>query len=280
MERPVLSASQIQAYLACPLKYRFQYVDRIERPWRAAALAFGTSVHAAIEAFHRSRMNGGILSLEGVLATFEADWYAENLGPLVFAERESKEGLCEKGREMLAVYLAAQDGAPPPAAIEEPFEVELFDPETGEVLEVAFRGYIDLVEADGTVVDLKTAARSLDAGGLERHLQLSCYALVALLQTGRVPPLRLDVLSKTKQPRFERLPTTRSRADLAWTARLIREVAAAIETEHFFPSPGWPCSTCEYYGHCQRWRGDGHLPPPTHQIVQLEQGGGVGPAAA
>ena len=45
----VISVSQVNAYLACPLKYRFQYVDKIPRPWRAAAMAFGSSVHAAVE---------------------------------------------------------------------------------------------------------------------------------------------------------------------------------------------------------------------------------------
>jgi hypothetical protein len=59
MEPPrVLSVSQVNAYLACPLKYRFQYVDKIPRPWRVAAMAFGSSVHAAVEWFHRERLAG------------------------------------------------------------------------------------------------------------------------------------------------------------------------------------------------------------------------------
>ena len=57
MEPPrVISVSQVNAYLGCPLKYRFQYVDKIPRPWRVAAMAFGSSVHAAVEWFHRERL--------------------------------------------------------------------------------------------------------------------------------------------------------------------------------------------------------------------------------
>ena len=52
----VLSVSQVNAYLGCPLKYRFQYVEKIPRPWRPAAMAFGTSVHAAVEWFHNERL--------------------------------------------------------------------------------------------------------------------------------------------------------------------------------------------------------------------------------
>ncbi len=59
MEPPrTISVSQVNASLACPLKYRFQYVDKIPRPWRVAAMAFGSSVHAAVEWFHRERLAG------------------------------------------------------------------------------------------------------------------------------------------------------------------------------------------------------------------------------
>jgi CRISPR/Cas system-associated exonuclease Cas4 (RecB family) len=150
-----------------------------------------------------------------------------------------------------------------PVAVELPFEVDLADPETGEVLEVRLRGIIDLVEEGETLADLKTAARTLEQGGLERHLQLSTYALAFFLLHGVIPKLRLDLLLKTARPRLERHPTSRSLQDLSWTAQLIREVAAAIQTEHFFPNPSWRCSECEYFAHCQAWRG---YEPPKAEI--------------
>jgi len=265
MDEPrTLSVSQVNAYLACPLKYRFQYVDRIEKPWRASALAFGSSVHAAVEWFQKQRQFGKIPDATEVLKIFDADWYAQNLEPLVFSERESKDGLLQKGREMLQLYVTEQADTPVPEAVEQPFEVDLHDPETGEVLDVRFRGFIDLIEQDGTVVDLKTAGRSLESGGLERHLQLSAYALAGLILTGTIPKLRLDMLFKTVRPRFERLQTSRTVSELAWVAQLIREVALAIQTEHFFPNPSWRCCECEYFAHCQAWRG--YEPPPTESL--------------
>ena len=275
MELPVISASQVNAYLGCPLKYRFQYVDKIPRPWRVAAMSFGTSIHAAVEWFHRQRMVGGMPTAEQVERMFEADWYAQNLEPLVFSDRESRDGLLEKGRAMLRLYVSEQETHPAPAFVEQPFEVEVHDPETGEVFDLRLRGFIDLVEQDGTIVDLKTAGRSLEAGGLERHLQLSCYALASLIATGSVPKLRLDMLYKTVRPRLERLETTRTTNELAWTAQLIREVALAIQTEHFFPNPSWRCQECEYFAHCQRWRG--YAPPKSTTLetaVVAEEGAG------
>ena len=276
MEPPRTSSlSQVNAYLGCPLKYRFQYVDKIPRPWRVAAMAFGSSVHAAVEWFHRERLAGRSTDISEVLKVFDADWYAQNVEPLVFSERESKDSLAEKGRSMIQIYVESTNGTMP-VAVEQPFELDLADPQTGEVLDVRLRGIIDLVEEGETLVDLKTAGRTLEAGGLERHLQLSTYALAYLLLHGSIPKLRLDMLLKTTKPRFERHETTRSVEDLRWTAQLIYEVWLAIETEHFFPNPSWRCTECEYFAHCQQWRG--YQPPRDGRIVPLESlnGKGVG----
>ena len=121
-----------------------------------------------------------------VLSVFDADWYAQNMEPLVFSERESREALAEKGRAMLQLYVESANGAKP-VAVEQPFEIDLADPETGEVLDVRLRGIIDLVEEGDVLVDLKTAGRTLEKGGLERHLQLSTYALAYLLHHGSDP---------------------------------------------------------------------------------------------
>ena len=248
-----ISISRVQAYLACPLKYKFEHVDRIPKPWRAAALAFGGSVHAAIEWFHRERLEGRTPDPEGAVSVFDADWYAQNLEPLIFGDSETKEVLTEKGRALVRLYV---DQAGIPEAVEAPFEIELHDPVTGEVLDLRLRGRFDLLEEGGVVVDVKTAARCLDDRGILQHLQLSAYALAYLTLRGSVPKLRLDQLLKTKVPRIERKETARTVEDLAWPAHLIRRTAGAIASGHFYPNPSWRCSECEYFAHCQAWRGE------------------------
>jgi putative RecB family exonuclease len=155
---------------------------------------------------------------------------------------------------MLRLYLV--DDHAQPTAVEDAFDCDLLEPVTGEVLEVRLRGRIDLVEEGDTVVDLKTAGRTLEQGGLERHLQLSVYALAFFLLHGTIPKLRLDVLLKTKVARFVRLSTSRTLEELAWTARLIERVVRAIRAGHFFPNPSWRCTECEYFAHCTAWRGE------------------------
>jgi len=248
------SVSQISCYLGCPLKYSFQYVQQLSKAFRPAALAFGASIHSAIEWLNKARLAGAEPSLEDVYQVFEADWFAQNLDPLQFHPTDTKESLEAKARAMLEVYLAATQGSRP-IAVEEGFSLDLCDPETGEVLDVPFKGFIDLVEEDGTVVDVKTAARATPQEDADRHLQLSSYALARCQRTGEIPKLRLDVLLKTRSPRLERIETSRTSAELSWTARLIERATHAIEEGHFYPSPSWRCTECEYQAPCQGWRG-------------------------
>lgn len=250
-----ISATQLQCYLGCPLQYRFRYVDKLPRPWRAASMAFGTSIHAAIEWFHRERIAGRIPHPEGVVSIFLADWYAQTVEPLIFSKDESKESLAEKGVQMIRVYVDAAAAAAVPSAVEERFSVGLVDVESWEELDVALHGVIDLIESDGTVVDLKTVGRAFDVVGLERHLQLSIYALAVVVRDGTIPKLRIDALLKTKVPRLERYETMRTPADLSWTAQLIMGVVRSIDAGLFFPNASWRCAECEYYGHCNLWRG-------------------------
>ncbi|MCB1282220.1 MAG: PD-(D/E)XK nuclease family protein, partial [Salinibacterium sp.] len=247
---PSVSISQVQSYLFCPLKFRFQYVDKLAFPWRPGALAFGTSIHAAVEWFLKELMAGRFPNVRQVQDLFRADWYAQNLEPLVFAKGETEESLADKGAELLALFL--NHNRLPPVAVEERFEIELADPETGELLGTEFRGYMDCVEEGPVLVELKTAARAYDDGSIARHLQLSAYALVVFLKTGVIPELRLDVLVKTRLPRYDCNPTTRTVEDLAWTARLLDRVARAIDGEHFFPNPSWRCTECEFFAACQQ----------------------------
>jgi len=248
------SVSQIQCYLACPLKYRFQYVEQLPKAFRPAGLAFGGTIHAAVEWLGRARMQGEEPRLEDLLQVFSDDWFAQNLDPLEFSPGESKDSLERKARVMLEVYQQATTGRRP-AAVEEHFALEIADPQTGECLGIPFRGIVDLVEDDGTLVDLKTAARAMPQADVDRHLQLSTYALAVCLRTGSVPKLRLDVLLKGSKPRLERIETSRSVPDLAWTAHLLQRTSWAIEEGSFFPNPSWRCTECEYREPCQGWRG-------------------------
>ncbi|MCD4653025.1 PD-(D/E)XK nuclease family protein [bacterium] len=59
-DEPHLSYSQINTYIMCPLKYRFSYVEKIERDFTPAALPFGGAMHEVLAAYYISVKNAGI----------------------------------------------------------------------------------------------------------------------------------------------------------------------------------------------------------------------------
>jgi hypothetical protein len=57
-QQPHVSFTQLDAYLRCPLRYRFTYVDRIPPDFVPAALAFGSGIHGAVGYFYRQAQKG------------------------------------------------------------------------------------------------------------------------------------------------------------------------------------------------------------------------------
>lgn len=251
---PTISASQITSYLLCSLKYKFHYIDKIPRPWKSIALAFGSAIHSALEAWQLSRLAGDEISEEEVRRTFMADWEAELSGDVRVKDDDEPAVLVERGQALikLAMDTLRHD---PPQAVELPFLVDLFVPDNGGVLPVKLRGVFDLLLAGDRLVEMKTAAKRYDQTTVDRNLQLSAYHYAYTELTGRSPEIHVVTLLKTKTPKVETFKTTRSPSHTAWFLHLVREIHAGISNNLFFPNPSWPCSDCEYAENCREWRG-------------------------
>src|SRR5262249_16406521 len=75
----------------------------------------------------------------------------------------------------------------------EPQAVEL--PVEGEIAGVKVRGIVDVVDANGRVLDFKTAAKRPQGVPPEYRLQLTTYAMIT---PGASGSCRLDTVTKTK----------------------------------------------------------------------------------
>lgn len=249
-----VSVSQIQAYLTCPLKFRFRYVDKVESAWKSAGLVLGTSVHAAIAWLAEQRMKGvEAIEVEEVLRIFRADLEAQFMGPVLTKDGEMVEDLACQGAALLRLWIEN----PSPGKVvgaEVSFEVDVVHPETGEILPKPLVGFIDLVEesVDGssTIIEVKTAARRWSEDDLARNIQATAYHYAYGVVAGQSPKVRFDVLLKTKTPRLERHGVERGPKDHVRFFALATEVLRSIEAGAFHPIPGWPCAECEYAAHC------------------------------
>lgn len=266
-EKRPLSASSLALYSACPRKYAFRYVHRLIPEHRPAALAFGSAVHSALEVLHLMRMDGEkLVDPTKLVRTFRADWQAQVDTGLSFKRDESADTLRAMGEQLVVEY-ARWLGDRPIVAAEQPFEIDLVDPETGEVSDERLRGYFDLVLPDDVVAEVKTAARRFDEGTLARKIQFTAYAYAWRQMRGRDPTILIVSLLKQQRPQLMENVAPRTKEDDSFFFHLALDTADAIRARAFPPNVCFMCSDCEYATACRAFRRPDqnealHEPPP------------------
>lgn len=245
-----LSVSQINLYLMCSLKYRFQYIDELPKTFKSSGLAFGSVMHSALEWFHKEMMKGKEIPLEALYKIFEVDWYAQKADAEIrFKEGEDEMRLSVLGKEFLTLYhnlpLRKIKGA-------EIFFHNLPLGNNGDKLEVPLEGIIDLVEEDDTIVEFKTSARKIDAQTLKDQLQLTAYSYAyEMLFRKRPKSLKIINFIKTRTPKMVTLETTRGKEDYEKLFSMARDVLKGIKAGVFFPRQSFMCKDCEYGRECK-----------------------------
>ena len=242
------SASQLACYARCPRQYRYRYVEGREAESKNPALAVGTAVHGAVAWWFESRKVGHEPDHAAALRILRADLGAALASPDYRVDGNEAATLLAEAEKLLALFLAHLDDLEV-VTVEERFELHLLHPDTGEPLPRPLVGFLDLVLADGTIVELKTAARAYGTNELVTNLQFAAYRYVA--REHERPDVRLVSLVKTKAPKVQEVslrPATSMSAE--WFVRVVAEVEAAIAAGVFPPTPGMSCATCDYRAPC------------------------------
>jgi len=255
-----LSVSQINLYLLCSLKYRFQYLDELPKPFRPSALAFGSSIHAALSWFHDQVVKGNGMvegvTVERAAKIYGADWFAQTLDTKIHYERgQSASHFAALAKELLTIYIARpQTGI---KASEVHFNVPLANPQGGAPLEVSLEGFFDLLTCDEGIVEFKTSGQTLTSRDADSHLQLTAYSYAYEALYHRPPAaLKIVDLVKAKKPKMVVLETVRTKADHQRFLALAKEVFGGIRNGVFFPRTGYWCRDCEYLRQCRAWKGN------------------------
>jgi RecB family exonuclease len=227
-----LSASDIETYRSCPLRYKFARVLRIPSE-QTVHQRFGIAVHQVLERYHSE----GGSTLEQLLGLLDAGWRRGGLG-----EGAHERELQEKARAALTRYharLAAQDSQP--AWFERQFSFRLGPHH--------LRGRVDRVDrlADGAearyeLIDYKTS-RPKTAEQLSDDIQLSLYALAA----------REDWQLESSQQAYYyvlddlKVPVPRNDRDAEAVTDVVLEVGEGILAQAFEPTPSQrACAICDY----------------------------------
>src|SRR5581483_10142375 len=106
-------------------------------------------------------------------------------------------------------------------------------PVQGEIAGVPVRGYIDMLEVDGTIRDLKTASKSPSGVSPDYAFQLATYRQLAPGATGNA---RLDTLVDTKTLKLVQIEYTVTIADQFLTQHLYPKVREGIREGLYYPN--------------------------------------------
>jgi DNA helicase-2/ATP-dependent DNA helicase PcrA len=238
----MLSASDIEIYRICPLRYKYARVYSIPRD-QTLPQRFGILVHQVLERFHsriaseeatNGERGGGEASIDSLLALFETGWRRSGLG-----DSNEERQLHEKAVDALSRYherFRSEEAAP--VWFERSFSFRI-----GEHL---LRGRVDRVDrhSDGSfeLIDYKTG-RARTAAQLKDDIQLSLYQIGAK---------RSWKLEASKQSYYyvlddEKVPLVPSDEDVERVEKTALDVAEGIRAQRFEPTPSYTaCSTCDF----------------------------------
>lgn len=226
-----VSFSQFNSYKMCPQLYRFRYLLKLPNPMSHAA-NFGSSLHNTLNIFYQSVKNGKIMSLEDLHDLYLRCWIPTGYTSIAHHNARKK-----KGWEILDDYYQQNQPFITPAFLERGFTVK--------VNNVDIIGRIDRIDQleDGTyeIIDYKTGTFKKNAK-LDKDLQLSIYALAARDIFGlNVSKLSLYFLGDNLK-----VSTERTDEQLDQCIQKVEELINDIHQADFAPTPGFPCSYCEY----------------------------------
>jgi len=246
------SYSALSTFLTCPLKYKYQQIDKIKTP-QSAEQAFGSLIHRTLKYAH-TPASKGYPGKEEVINFFSQGWDSET-----FQKEEGERGFFEDGIGILSSYMdsLSEEEKKRSIALEHRFIVKVGGHTLG--------GAIDRIDRTGTgfeIIDYKTSRKIPPQKEIDKDLQLSIYLRAFIAQW----PSLFDKLDSAENVRLSlsylrhglRLTTTRTKEDLkkidAEILDIIRQVEEAVQKEQFDPRLNALCDWCDYQKICPLFR--------------------------
>jgi putative RecB family exonuclease len=252
-----ISYSALDTYQTCPLKYKFQEIDRIKVS-KSKEAVFGSVLHATLKFVHKP----GILSptLEQALDYFSKNWNSE-----VFADELEERAAFSQGVQIIQDYYKKNDLSKTNIVdLETRFNIEIgrvkpsadghaVKDETHIVSGIIDR--IDKTEDGYEIIDYKTTKKMPSQEKVDNDLQLSIY-LHGFLDRY---PKEIENLDKIKVSLYYlkhgvKLTSTRTLEDLKKSEQLFLDTIKIIESGKFEPVISPLCDWCGYQNRCPMWK--------------------------
>ena len=235
------SASALNTYEDCPLRYKFQYVLLVPSSPRTY-FSFGQAVHSVIEQLSRDNLNGVPFSKERALALLDANWDSSAY-PSRTQEAEDK----RKADLLLDTFLDWQAKNRHTILVAE----QRFRFRLGER---NMTGYIDRIEQqpDGglVVIDFKTGSKpsNITKAGIREDIQMNVYCMAVQAMYGKVP-VRASLYYLKDDKTIDYIPDDES---IAAFKERVSGMISAVCSEEFPARPSYiGCQRCDYRDLCE-----------------------------
>jgi hypothetical protein len=244
--------TRLLAWLDCPRRYRFSYLDRPQPPkgpaW--AHNSVGASVHNALRDWWlldpRRRRPAEARRL------VERGWIDQG-----FRDVEQSAAWRERAADMVERYVAGLDAGTEPLGVERTVSFR--------TRRLVVSGRVDRIDsrgADAVVVDYKTGRRVLGVDDVRGSLALALYACgvertlrrrVRTVELHHLPTATVSSYEHTEASLARQVARAEALASEAVAAerQLAADPARAAAADVLFPArPGPRCGWCDYVAHC------------------------------
>ena len=249
--KQTVSASRLNCWLQCRLKFFFRYVLKLTKP-KTAALHYGSVLHLVLQQWNLARWRRQPFDIAKLKQVFETGWADQTQIDWDGEETDQKNNAwLVLERYFTETPIKAEEL---PEAVEVAVEADL-----GRHGLPVLIGVLDLVRAGGRIVDFKSTGKTPD-NDMALHqngLQLDCYSVLYRETAGKREAGReLHHLVKTKVPKVivtETGPMQEYQRTRLF--RLMESYVEGLDRQDFVPAVGMQCAGCEFRNECKKFDG-------------------------
>ena len=256
------SYSALNTFLTCPLKYKYQVIDRIRTP-QSPEQAFGSLIHRTLK-FARTPGAKGYPSKEEIIDFFSQNWSTET-----FQKEGGSRGFFEDGIRILNAHLEkmTDEDKKKTIALEHRFIVKVGAHTLGGAID-----RVDRTDQGFEIIDYKTNRKIPPQKDIDGDLQLSIYLRAFIAEWPSLFERINDTAKISLSLEFLRhglrMSTTRTQEDLKKIDQDILEIVGQVKEaekqKQFEPKLSALCDWCDYQKICPLWshkfRGENQKP--------------------